>query len=171
MEGRSSWTWLFVVGAPVVIIAGGIAYGVWPSRAPGAPKTYDALPVGDASPPSPPEDASADGPLEIKDTTIGTGATAHAGDNVSVHYVGTLIDGTEFDSSRKHGDHTFDFDLGAGRVIKGWDQGVVGMKVGGKRHLKIPPSLAYGARGFPPIIPPSSTLIFDIELLDVKPKP
>jgi len=102
--------------------------------------------------------------LESKDLVVGKGPEAKSGDTVTVHYVGTLMDGKEFDASKKHG-KPFDFPLGAGRVIKGWDQGVVGMKVGGKRKLVIPPSLAYGARGFPPVIPPSATLNFEIELL------
>ena len=107
--------------------------------------------------------------LEIKDLVVGKGTEAKAGDSVKVHYVGTLPDGKEFDSSKKHG-QPFDFELGAGRVIKGWDQGVAGMKVGGKRKLTVPPSLGYGARGFPPVIPPNSTLIFEVELLEVKKK-
>ena len=107
--------------------------------------------------------------LVVKDLTVGKGAEAKAGDTVKVHYVGTLTDGKEFDSSRKHNE-PFVFELGAGRVIKGWDQGVAGMKVGGKRKLTVPPSLGYGARGFPPVIPPNSTLVFDVELLDVKKK-
>jgi len=107
--------------------------------------------------------------LESKDIVVGKGAEAKTGDTVSVHYTGTLADGKEFDSSKKHG-QPFTFELGAGKVIKGWDQGVVGMKVGGKRKLTIPPSLAYGPRGFPPVIPPNSTLSFDIELLEIKKK-
>jgi len=107
--------------------------------------------------------------LGIKDLVVGKGAEAKAGDSVKVHYVGTLPDGKEFDASKKHG-QPFDFELGAGRVIKGWDQGVAGMKVGGKRKLTVPPSLGYGARGFPPVIPPNSTLLFEVELLDVKKK-
>ena len=83
-----------------------------------------------------------------------------------VHYVGTLENGTEFDQSKKRGT-PIDYELGAGRVIKGWDQGEVGMKVGGKRKLTIPGSLAYGPMGRPPVIPPNATLIFDIELLEV----
>jgi FKBP-type peptidyl-prolyl cis-trans isomerase len=102
--------------------------------------------------------------MKIEDLVVGTGAVATAGQRVSVHYVGTLTDGSKFDSSRDRGS-PFGFELGAGRVIKGWDQGVAGMKIGGKRKLTIPPELAYGARGYPPIIPPNSTLIFEIELL------
>lgn len=104
-----------------------------------------------------------------KDLVVGKGAEAKAGDNVKVHYVGTLTDGKEFDSSKKSG-KPFEFELGAGRVIKGWDQGVAGMKPGGKRKLTIPPSLAYGARGFPPVIPPNSTLNFEVELLEIAKK-
>lgn len=107
--------------------------------------------------------------LEIKDLVVGKGTEAKAGDTVKVHYVGTLPDGKEFDASKKHG-QPFEFELGAGRVIKGWDQGVAGMKIGGKRKLTVPPSLGYGARGAPPVIPPNSTLIFEVELLEVKKK-
>ncbi len=89
-----------------------------------------------------------------------------AGKTVSVHYTGKLTDGTKFDSSLDRGD-PFSFRLGAGQVIKGWDQGVAGMKVGGKRLLTIPPELGYGQRGFPGAIPPNSTLVFEVELLGV----
>jgi len=104
--------------------------------------------------------------LQIEDLKIGTGAEAKAGQDVKVHYVGTLTNGSKFDSSRDRGEG-FEFSLGAGEVIKGWDQGVAGMKVGGMRKLTIPPELGYGARGFPPVIPANSTLIFEVELLEV----
>lgn len=105
--------------------------------------------------------------LQIEDIEIGTGAEAQPGQMVAVHYTGCLTDGSKFDSSLDRG-QPFTFALGAGQVIKGWDQGVAGMKVGGKRKLTIPPELGYGERGFPPVIPANSTLVFDVELLDVK---
>jgi FKBP-type peptidyl-prolyl cis-trans isomerase FkpA len=112
--------------------------------------------------------------LQRIDVKQGTGADAVTGKVVVVHYTGWLYDpakpdnkGKKFDSSRDAG-KPFDFPLGGGRVIKGWDQGVVGMKVGGQRTLVIPPDLGYGARGFPGAIPPNAVLIFDVELLEVK---
>jgi FKBP-type peptidyl-prolyl cis-trans isomerase FkpA len=106
--------------------------------------------------------------LEIVDDVVGKGAEAKPGDMVRVHYTGTLMSGTKFDSSRDKGT-PFDFKLGGGSVIKGWDQGVVGMRVGGKRRLVIPQDLAYGEAGSPPTIPPKAGLKFDIELLEVNP--
>ena len=105
--------------------------------------------------------------LKYTDLQVGSGATAEKGKTVTVHYTGTLKDGTKFDSSRDR-NQPFSFNLGAGRVIKGWDEGVAGMKVGGKRKLIIPADLGYGARGAPPVIPPNAELTFDVELLDVK---
>lgn len=97
----------------------------------------------------------------------GNGLEAKAGNTVSVHYVGTLTNGSKFDSSRDRG-QPFQFPLGAGRVIKGWDEGVAGMKIGELRKLTIPAGLGYGARGFPPVIPPNSTLVFEVELVGVR---
>lgn len=104
--------------------------------------------------------------LKIEDVTVGTGAVAVAGKMVTVHYVGTFTSGEKFDSSRDRGT-PFTFPLGAGRVIKGWDEGVVGMKVGGVRKLSIPPQLGYGPNDYGPI-PGNSTLLFEVELIDVK---
>src|SRR5580658_8529600 len=104
--------------------------------------------------------------LKIEDSKIGTGDEAVTGKSVTVHYTGWLTDGTKFDSSKDHG-QPFTFQLGGGQVIKGWDQGVVGMKVGGVRKLTIPPSLGYGDRGAGGVIPPGATLVFEVELLAV----
>jgi len=108
----------------------------------------------------------ADG-LIIQDYKVGRGALATAGKTVTVHYRGVLTNGREFDQSYKRGT-PFTFSLGAGQVIPGWDRGVAGMRVGGKRRLTIPPALGYGAAGSPPVIPPNSTLIFVVELLKVQ---
>jgi FKBP-type peptidyl-prolyl cis-trans isomerase len=97
----------------------------------------------------------------------GSGATARAGDTVSVHYSGFLADGTKFDSSRDR-DEPITFPLGRGAVIEGWDEGVAGMQVGGKRKLVIPPALGYGTRGAGGVIPPNAILVFDVELTDVR---
>jgi FKBP-type peptidyl-prolyl cis-trans isomerase len=106
------------------------------------------------------------GSLLIQDEVVGTGPAAKAGDTVTVDYTGWLTDGTKFDSSLDRNE-PFAFTLGAGRVIPGWDQGVAGMKVGGKRKLTIPPDLAYGAEGAGGVIPPNATLVFEVELLKI----
>lgn len=103
--------------------------------------------------------------LYTRDLEQGTGATATAGDSVVVHYTGWLPDGTQFDSSRSR--EPFVFGLGDGMVIQGWDEGVAGMQVGGRRQLVIPPEMGYGARGAGGVIPPNATLVFDVELLEV----
>jgi peptidylprolyl isomerase len=105
--------------------------------------------------------------LKIIDLVVGTGDVASSGQTVAVHYRGTLEDGTQFDASYDRGT-PFEFPLGAGRVIKGWDEGVQGMKVGGQRKLVIPPDLGYGSRGAGRVIPPNATLIFEVELLEIK---
>ena len=104
--------------------------------------------------------------LIIEDLTVGEGAEAVAGQEVTVHYTGWLTNGSKFDSSKDRF-QPFSFPLGAGHVIKGWDQGVAGMKVGGKRKLTIPPELGYGARGAGGVIPPNATLVFEVELLSI----
>ena len=117
-----------------------------------APKhPYDFIPTG----------------LVKEDLVVGKGRTAHAGHDVVVHYVGWLTDGRQFDSSRARRD-PLDFALGAGDVIRGWDEGIEGMKVGGKRRLTIPPALAYREHGLGGVIPPEATLVFEVELLEVQ---
>ena len=106
--------------------------------------------------------------LQMKDEVVGTGDPAAAGDTVTVNYVGALTNGTVFDASANHGTTGFTFTLGAGQVIKGWDQGIVGMKVGGKRILAIPAALAYGSQAVGNAIPANSDLIFQVELLKVQ---
>lgn len=106
--------------------------------------------------------------LMMKDEVVGTGAAAAAGDSVTVNYVGSLTNGTVFDASANHGTAGFTFNLGAGQVIKGWDQGIVGMKEGGKRKLLIPADLAYGSQAVGDVIPANSALVFEVELLKVQ---
>ncbi|MDB5189101.1 MAG: FKBP-type peptidylprolyl cis-trans isomerase [Parcubacteria group bacterium] len=122
-----------------------------------------------AAPQGQPQGAAVSGPLPTKltitDEIVGTGPAAKAGDTVTVNYVGSLPDGTVFDASAKHG-QAFSFQLGAQQVIAGWDQGLVGMKVGGKRKLVIPPDMAYGNRDLG-VIPPNSTLVFEVELVKI----
>jgi len=122
-----------------------------------------ALPTAPAAP------ASAKGVTALvkDDAKLGKGSAAKTGDTVRVHYTGTLLDGTKFDSSLDRSE-PFEFTLGAGMVIKGWDDGIVGMKPGGKRKLTIPSELAYGKSGRPPVIPPDAPLVFDVELLEIK---
>jgi|ERR1043166_1633247 FKBP-type peptidyl-prolyl cis-trans isomerase len=105
--------------------------------------------------------------LIVEEIAVGEGAPAAAGQHVKVHYTGWLTDGTKFDSSKDRGE-PFSFPLGAGRVIKGWDEGVQGMKIGGKRKLTIPSDLGYGSRGAGGVIPPDATLVFEVELLGVE---
>lgn len=105
--------------------------------------------------------------LQYEDMVVGSGKMAEPGMNVSVHYTGWLTDGTKFDSSLDR-NQAFQFQLGAGMVIRGWDEGVKGMRIGGKRKLTIPSDMGYGAQGAGGVIPPNATLVFDVELLDVK---
>lgn len=104
--------------------------------------------------------------LKIEDQKVGQGKEAKEGDTISIHYIGTLADGKKFDSSYDRG-QPFETQIGVGQVIKGWDKGVLGMKVGGKRRLTIPPELGYGATGAGNVIPPNATLIFEVELIGI----
>lgn len=112
-------------------------------------------------------DQTTDAELQINDTVVGTGAEAKKGDTLVVHYTGTLEDGTKFDSSVDRG-APFEFQIGQGYVIEGWEKGMLGMKVGGKRTLTIPSDMAYGDSGIPGAIPGGATLIFEVELLEIK---
>ncbi|MFY9463269.1 MAG: FKBP-type peptidyl-prolyl cis-trans isomerase [Candidatus Sungiibacteriota bacterium] len=141
----------------VVIVVGGLIYFLMKSRAPAAPIEVSVVET-------PPQAAANTAPeLKVEDERIGAGAEAKSGMTVQVNYIGTLTDGTKFDSSYDRGT-PFAFQLGQGMVIPGWEQGLIGMKVGGKRKLTIPAPLAYGATG-QGTIPPNATLIFEVEML------
>lgn len=148
---------IFTVGA-LLLLGAGMVYFVPPSGKP-QENSEETKDVNSAREPM----------LQKEDILVGTGAEAKRGDTISVHYVGTLADGTKFDSSRDR-EQPFTFILGAGQVIEGWDLGVAGMKVGGTRKLTIPPELGYGARGAGDVIPPNATLIFEVELLSIQEK-
>ena len=166
----------------IVIVALLLGYMLFGSSSAVAPSKDDATKVAQTQPVTQPQPQATTQPqvaanstndtknmgLEIKTTKEGTGAAVKAGDTVSVLYTGKLMDGTVFDASVKHGNQPFDFKVGAGMVIKGWDQGLLGAKVGEKRTLTIPGDLAYGPQGIPGTIPPNATLIFDVEVLAIK---
>jgi FKBP-type peptidyl-prolyl cis-trans isomerase len=139
---------------------------VAPAPASVAPAADSVAPAAEPAPSGSAASKAAVTTLGKEDQKVGTGRAAVAGDTVRVHYTGTLLDGTKFDSSRDR-DEPFEFTLGAGMVIKGWDEGVAGMKKGGKRKLTIPSDMGYGKRGSPPKIPPDAPLVFDVELVEI----
>ncbi|MCR4328249.1 MAG: FKBP-type peptidyl-prolyl cis-trans isomerase [Patescibacteria group bacterium] len=147
----------YILLAALVVVAG-IAFGAWWNSPAVVPQNSQVSSSNNNYTQTPMN-------LEITDLVAGMGAEAKAGDKVTVHYTGTLADGTVFDSSKTRGT-PFTFTLGVGQVIKGWDEGFAGMKIGGTRKLVIPPGLAYGAQQVGPI-PPNSTLTFEVELLEV----
>ncbi len=151
---------LITLGLIMTLSASSSTTAVAADMAPDAPLTGEqmaALPMQVTTPSG----------LQYTDLKVGDGASPRAGQKVTVHYTGTLTDGKKFDSSRDRGS-PFTFTIGEGQVIKGWDEGVIGMKIGGHRILKIPADLGYGARGAGGAIPPNATLLFDVELLSVR---
>jgi FKBP-type peptidyl-prolyl cis-trans isomerase len=163
-----------VIIALVVIVVGYFVFKDYKTRSQAATATptttaNTTYPIGtlDTTPPAPTANAitTASG-LIYEDLQVGDGATAKTGDTVSVNYTGWLADGTKFDSSLDRG-QPFDFTLGAGQVIPGWDEGVTGMNVNGTRLLVIPPDLAYGSAGYPPTIPANATLTFEVQLVAI----
>ncbi len=164
---KPTQTGIAVALALVVIALFFIFPGLSPFRAPSSPNGTPATTTQTSSTTMPTVNQ-----LQITDEVVGTGAVAAAGDTVTVNYVGSLTDGTVFDASANHGTAGFTFTLGAGQVIKGWDEGIVGMRVGGTRKLVIPAALAYGNQAVGNVIPANSTLVFTVELLKVQaPKP
>lgn len=155
---------------PTRALALGLAFLLALAAAPGCADEggKEAAPSGGKAAPAPPGPDAVTTPsgLVYEDLKVGDGPAARAGLMVSVHYSGWLTDGTLFDTSLK-GPRPFVFRLGKGEVIQGWDEGLVGMRVGGKRRLRVPPDLAYGAKGVAGLIPPGATLVFQVELLGV----
>jgi peptidylprolyl isomerase len=157
---RTNWSFMRKTSAPFLTLLA--ILGVVPGC--GGNKSVPPSTSSPAKITGPPTTTSSG--LQYWDNVVGSGATAAPGNMVKVHYTGFLTSGEKFDSSRDRGE-PFSFALGAGEVIKGWDEGVAGMKVGGQRQLRIPPNLGYGAAGAGGVIPPNATLIFDVELLEV----
>ena len=150
---------LFSLLAIVILL--GLGFVIFRERQNPSPSTeeFSFQPITPTQPPST--------TLKIEDIKIGTGAAVKEGDTIIIHYEGKLQNGKVFDSSYAR-NAPFETEIGVGRVIEGWDKGLLGMKVGGKRKLTVPPNLGYGARGVQNVIPPNATLVFDLELLDVK---
>lgn len=169
---------IILIFAALAILVGGILFVMNNNSTPlasssPAPTDQGLTQASGASPIPQPSQSATPSPvpnvteLQIEDLAVGTGGEAMSGKKVTVNYVGTLTNGAKFDSSYDRG-QPFSFNLGAGQVIKGWDQGVLGMKIGGKRRLVIPPDLGYGAQGAGASIPPNATLVFEVELLAVE---
>ncbi len=156
---------LLGIGLTVPLIACGDGEEAGPAETPAA--TPEVTPVEGGPPEVSGEPTTTESGLQFIDIEVGTGDSPQSGQTVEVHYTGWLTDGTKFDSSLDRG-QPFSFVIGTGRVIAGWDEGVASMKVGGERRLIIPPELAYGERGSPPVIPANAELIFDVELLAIK---
>ena len=154
---------IIVLIAMMALVVAPIVAQQAPTKSTPAGKTAPATKATKAAEPAPVTTPSG---LKYWDLKVGTGTEAVKGKTVSVHYTGTFTNGKVFDSSV--GKQPYEFRIGAGNVIQGWEEGVTGMKVGGKRKLEIPPDLAYGKQGYAGVIPPNSTLIFQIELLGVK---
>lgn len=168
--GPSQWiaTGLAVIAATILFFGGGIwnLFKGVPASAPIAPINNSAS-VAASTETKKMQNTSTIAGLEIYDIQVGTGAEAKAGQNIQAHYVGTLLDGTKFDSSVDRG-QPFEFTLGVGQVIQGWDKGIEGMKVGGVRKLVLSPEMGYGSRGAGALIPPNSTLVFEVQLVAVE---
>ena len=160
----------YVVAAFAVLILAGCQQGKSKEASPpvNSPAPAQESAAALAPPASAAKAVSLPSGLVYQDLVVGNGPMAEEGMAVTVNYTGWLTDGTMFDSSHNEGRQPLTFKIGAGMVIRGWDEGVQGMRVGGRRKLTIPPELAYGQRGYPPVIPPNSTLVFEVEFLGVK---
>ena len=152
----------YVIGFALAIAVGGLFYFFVVKKSPSAGEQNPSVFLQTQQ-----EEIPMETELKIEDIKVGTGAEAKAGDTVLMHYTGTFLSGQKFDSSLDRGT-PLQFVLGVGQVIQGWDQGVLGMKVGGKRKLTIPPNLAYGEQGAGGVIPPNATLVFEVQLVDVQ---
>ena len=163
MFSEEAMTKRLLAGATIVVLTAAFASAQTAAKKPAAP----ARPNTNAPTKVTGDGVKTDSGLQYWDIRVGTGEVAKEGSHVRVHYTGWLTTGKKFDSSVDAG-KPFDFTIGNAEVIKGWEEGVAGMKVGGKRQLRIPPELAYGADGYSPVIPANATLIFDIQLLAVQ---